>query len=357
VSDASRILAAATGGTRITPDEAITLFQSADLLDLADAADRIRAHRHPGNVVSYIIDRNINYTNVCKEFCTFCAFYRVKGDAEAYVLPDHVIYKKIEETLALGGTGILMQGGVHPDLKIDYYERLLSGIKERYPIHCHCFSPSEILNIARVSRLSLKETFTRLKAAGLDSMPGGGGEILDDEIRSEISPLKCTSEEWLSVHREAHALGLRTTGTMMMGVGENIRHRIHHLDKLRRLQDETGGMTAFIPWTFQPENTELAKRNLPEVTAAEYLRMLALSRIYLDNIDNIQVSWLTVGLKIGQVGLKFGVNDMGSIMIEENVISAAGARNRANDGELRRVISDAGFIPRQRTTLYERYVA
>ena len=343
-------------GTRVSPEEAIVLFEHADLLDLAEAADKIRIRRHPDNVISYIIDRNINYTNVCKEFCTFCAFYRVKGDAEAYVLPDHVIHKKIEETLALGGTGILMQGGVHPDLKIDYYEKLLSGIKQRFTIHCHCFSPSEILNIAKVSRLTVAQTFERLKSAGLDSMPGGGGEILDDEVRSDISPLKCTSEEWLRVHLEAHKLGLRTTGTMMTGVGETIRHRVNHLEKLRALQDETGGFTAFIPWTFQPEHTELAKRNLPEVTATEYLRMLALSRIYLDNIDNIQVSWLTVGLKVGQVGLRFGVNDMGSIMIEENVISAAGARNRANDGELRRIISDAGFVPRQRTSLYEHYV-
>ena len=354
--DLHTVLQSAAAGSRVSPEEAVLLFEQADLLDMADVADRIRQRRHPDNIISYIIDRNIHYTNVCKEFCTFCAFYRVKGDAEAYVLPDPVIYQKIEETLALGGTGILMQGGVHPDLKIDYYERLLSGIKERYSIHCHCFSPSEILNIAKVSKLRVSETFRRLKAAGLDSMPGGGGEILDDEVRNDISPLKCNSEDWLMVHREAHTLGLRTTATMMIGVGEAIRHRINHLEKLRKLQDETGGFTAFIPWTFQPENTELAKRNPPEVTAAEYLRMLALSRIYLDNFDNIQVSWLTVGLKVGQVGLRFGVNDMGSIMIEENVISAAGARNRANDGELRRIISAAGFIPRQRTSLYERYV-
>jgi cyclic dehypoxanthinyl futalosine synthase len=351
------ILESAVDGVRVTSDEAVHLFEEAELLDLASCADRIRQRVHSNNVISYIIDRNINYTNVCKEFCTFCAFYRVKGDAEAYVLPDHVIYKKIEETLALGGTGILMQGGVHPDLKIDYYERLLSGIKERFQIHCHCFSPPEILNIARVSKLTVGEVFVRLKAAGLDSMPGGGGEILDDEIRNEISPLKCKTDEWLMVHREAHRLGLRTTGTMMIGVGETIHHRIRHLQRLRDLQDETGGFTAFIPWTFQPEHTELAARNLPEVTAAEYLRLLALSRIYFDNIPNVQVSWLTVGLKVGQVGLRFGVNDMGSIMIEENVISAAGARNRANGAELRRVIQDAGFIPRQRTTLYERYVA
>jgi cyclic dehypoxanthinyl futalosine synthase len=284
-------------------------------------------------VIGYIIDRNINYTNVCKEFCTFCAFYRVKGDDEAYVLPDHVIYMKIEETLALGGTCILMQGGVHPDLKIDYYEKLLAGIKERFKIHLHCFSPSEILNIARVSKLTVAETFQRLKAAGLDSMPGGGGEILDDEIRTDISPLKCNSSDWLMVHREAHKLGLKTTGTMMIGVGETIRHRINHLERLRVQQDETKGFTAFIPWTFQDEHTELGKRNIPKVTAAEYLRMLALSRIYLDNFDNVQVSWLTVGLKIGQVGLRFGVNDMGSIMIE-NVISRQAPVIR-NDAELR----------------------
>jgi len=354
--DVKTILESAAEGGRVSSEEAGRLFDEAALLDLAACADRIRQRIHPDNVISYIIDRNINYTNVCKEFCTFCAFYRVKGDPEAYVLPDHVIYKKIEETLMLGGTGILMQGGVHPDLKIDYYERLLSGIKERFQIHCHCFSPPEILNIARVSRMSVADVFVRLKAAGLDSMPGGGGEILDDEIRNAISPLKCKTDEWLIVHREAHRLGMRTTGTMMIGVGETIDHRIRHLERLRNLQDETGGFTAFIPWTFQPENTELAQRNLPEVTAAEYLRLLALSRIYLDNFQNVQVSWLTVGLKVGQVGLRFGVNDMGSIMIEENVISAAGARNRANDAELRRVIKDAGFIPRQRTSLYERYV-
>jgi len=350
------ILDEACNGGRISADEAVYLFETAELLDLAETADTIRQRLHPDNVISYIIDRNINYTNVCKEFCSFCAFYRVKGDAEAYVLPDHVIYKKIEETLALGGTGILMQGGVHPDLKIDYYEHLLSGIKERFKIHCHCFSPPEILNIAKVSKLAVAEVFVRLKQSGLDSMPGGGGEILDDEIRNDISPLKCKTEEWLMVHREAHKLGLRTTGTMMIGVGETLHHRIRHLQRIRDLQDETGGFTAFIPWTFQAENTDLGKRNLPEVTAAEYLRLLALCRIFFDNIPNVQVSWLTMGLKVGQVGLRFGVNDMGSIMIEENVISSAGAKNRANDTELRRIISDAGFIPRQRTTLYERYV-
>src|ERR1044072_4023680 len=210
MNESQRILYAALDGTRVSHEQAILLFEQADLLDLADTADKIRQQRHPDNIISYIIDRNINYTNVCKEFCTFCAFYRVKGDSDAYVLPDHVIFKKIEETLALGGTGILMQGGVHPDLKIDYYEKLLSGIKERFKIHCHCFSPPEILNIARVSKITVADVFSRLKSAGLDSMPGGGGEILDDEIRNDISPLKCKTDEWLMVHREAHRLGLWT---------------------------------------------------------------------------------------------------------------------------------------------------
>src|SRR5438046_6559088 len=249
------ILGSAVEGARTSSEEAVRLLEEADLFDLASCADSIRQRRQPDNVSSYIIDRNINYTNICKEFCTFCGIYRVKGDPEAYVLPDHVIHKKIEETIALGGTGILMQGGVHPDLKIDYYERLLAGIKQKFSIHCHCFSPPEILNIARVSKLSVSEVFSRLKAAGLDSMPGGGGEILDDEIRNAISPLKCKTDEWLMVHRKAHQLGLRTTGTMMIGVGETIHHRIRHLQRLRELQDETRGFTDVIPWTFKPEHT------------------------------------------------------------------------------------------------------
>ncbi len=248
----SDILKTARSGKRINADEASRLFEEADLLDLADTADAIRQRLHPDNVISYIIDRNVNYTNVCNEFCTFCAFYRVRGDSEAYVLPDHVIFKKIEETLELGGTGILMQGGVHPDLKIDYYENLLSSIKQRFKIHCHCFSPPEILNIAKVSKMSVADVFIRLKAAGLDSMPGGGAEILDDEIRHDISPLKCTTEKWLMVHREAHKAGLRTTGTMMIGVGEKLHHRINHLQRIRDLQDETGGFHRLsFPWTFQ----------------------------------------------------------------------------------------------------------
>ena len=354
----TEILDAAVSGQRVTDSEAARLFEEAELLEIGAAADRIRQRRHHDGVISYIIDRNINYTNVCNEYCSFCAFYRPPGHAEGYVLSNETIYGKIRETIGRGGTGILMQGGVHPDLKIDYYEELLSGMRERFPdIQRHCFSPSEILNIAKVSELSVAETFRRLKSAGLDSMPGGGAEILDDEIRQAISPLKCSAEDWLMVNRVAHEEGLRSSATMMVGAGETLEHRIRHLRRLRDLQDETGGFTAFIPWTFQKENTPLGKRDLPEVTASEYLRLLALSRIYLDNFDNIQVSWLTVGLKLGSIALRFGVNDMGSIMIEENVISAAGANHRANDDVLRRVISDAGFTPRQRTTLYERYVS
>ena len=353
----AEILEGALEGVRVSDLEAARLFEEADLLDLASIADRIRERRHPDGVISYIIDRNINYTNVCNELCSFCAFYRVKGDPEAYVLPNALIYQKIQETVERGGTGILMQGGVNPDLGIEYYEELLSGMRERFPdVRRHCFSPPEILNIARVANLDVAETFRRLKAAGLDSMPGGGGEILDDEIRADISPLKCTTEQWLMVHRMAHAEGLRTTATMMIGVGERLEHRIRHLRRIRDLQDETGGFTAFIPWTFQKENTPLGERDLPEVTAAEYLRLLSLCRIFLDNVDNLQVSWLTMGLKLGAVALRFGVNDMGSIMIEENVISAAGADNWATDDTLRHVITDAGFTARQRTTLYEEYV-
>ena len=278
------------------------------------------------------------------------------GHAEGYILPKEAIFQKIQETIDLGGTGILMQGGLHPDLKIEWYEDLFRSIKQRFRIHLHCLSAPEVTNIAEISGLSLRDTIARLRDAGLDSIPGGGAEILDDAVRYRIARLKCKTDEWTAVHRTAHQLGMRTTATMMFGCGETLEQRMNHLELVRNLQEETGGFTAFIPWTFQPENTELAHRSLPEVTAAEYLRLLALSRIYFDNIPNVQVSWLTVGLKVGQVCLRFGVKDMGSIMIEENVISAAGARNRANDGELRRVIQDAGFTPRQRTTLYERFV-
>jgi cyclic dehypoxanthinyl futalosine synthase len=244
---------------------------------------------------------------------------------------------------------------LNPDLKLEYYENLLSSLKQKYPrVHLHCFSAPEIICIAEISNLSVRDTIARLRDAGLESIPGGGAEILDDEVRARISRLKCTSNEWELVHREAHSLGLRTTATMMFGCGEDIRHRVNHFERVRRLQEETGGFTAFIPWIFAPDHTSLGKR-VQETTAVDYLKTLAISRLYLDNIDHIQSSWLTPGIKICQVGLQFGADDVGSILIEENVVYAAGVRNRTNETELRRIISDAGYIPAQRDTLYRTY--
>ncbi|MBS1876303.1 MAG: dehypoxanthine futalosine cyclase [Acidobacteria bacterium] len=339
----------------MTRQEAIDYYRSDDLIGIGMAADAVRRKLHPDNVVSYIIDRNINYTNFCTEYCSFCAFYRPMGHAEGYVLPKETIFEKIQETIDLGGTGILMQGGLHKDLKIDWYEDLLRSIKQRFDIWCHCFSAPEITNIAEVSGISLRDTIARLRDAGLDSIPGGGAEILDDGVRHRISRLKCSVNEWVDVHRTAHQLGMKTTATMMFGVGESIEQRLNHFDLVRQLQEETGGFTAFIPWFFQRENTSLGRFVKQEATAVEYLKMLALSRVYLDNILNIQSSWVTPGLKTCQIGLKFGGNDVGSIMIEENVVSAAGTHHRATEEQLRRLIRDAGFVPKQRDTLYRTY--
>jgi cyclic dehypoxanthinyl futalosine synthase len=339
----------------ITQQQALDLFNSDDLVGIGMAANEMRRKKNDPRVATYQIDRNINYTNFCTEYCSFCAFYRPLGHKEGYVLSFEEIFKKIEEMIELGGTGVLMQGGLHPDLKIDYYEQLLRSIKERYPqVHLHCFSAPEIICIAEVSCLSIRDTIVRLAEAGLQSIPGGGAEILDDEIRHRISRLKCTADEWENVHRTAHSLGMRTTATMMFGCGEEYRHRVNHFERLRRIQEDTGGFTAFIPWMFAPDNTSLGKR-IPEATAVEYLKTLAISRLYFDNIDHIQSSWLTPGIKVCQVGLEFGADDVGSILIEENVVYAAGVRNRTNESELRRIISDAGYIPAQRDTLYRAY--
>jgi cyclic dehypoxanthinyl futalosine synthase len=335
--------------------ETIDLFQSADLTGIGMAADAVRRRLHPEGVATYIVDRNVNYTNFCTEYCSFCAFYRPMGDKEGYILDHETIFSKVRETIDLGGTGILMQGGLHPDLKIEWYEDLLRAIKRRFEIHLHCFSAPEITNIAEVSGLTLRDTIARLRDAGLDSIPGGGAEILDDAVRHRISRLKCSSAEWVAVHRTAHALGMRTTATMMFGCGETIEQRVNHLETVRRIQEETGGFTAFIPWMFQRENTSLGRFVKEEATAVEYLKTLAISRIYLDNIDNIQSSWVTPGLKTCQLGLRFGGNDVGSIMIEENVVSAAGAHHRATEEELRRLIRDAGFVPKKRDTLYRTF--
>jgi cyclic dehypoxanthinyl futalosine synthase len=339
----------------LTRQEALDLFRSDDLIGLGMAADAQRRKLHPDGIVTYIIDRNINYTNFCTEYCSFCAFYRPLGHKEGYILPKEVIFEKIQETLDLGGTGILMQGGLHPDLKIEWFEDLFRSIKQRFTIHLHCLSAPEVTMIAEVSNLSLRDTIARLRDAGLDSIPGGGAEILDDEVRHRISRLKCNSSEWVDVHRTAHSLGMRTTATMMFGCGETLEQRLNHLDIVREIQEDTGGFTAFIPWSFQRENTSLGRFVKEEATAVEYLKTLAISRLHLDNILNVQSSWVTQGLKTCQLGLRFGGNDVGSIMIEENVVSQAGARHHASEEDLRRMIRDAGFSPKQRDTLYRTY--
>ncbi len=343
----------------LTKAQALEMFRSDDLVGIGMEADAVRRRLHPDGVVTYIIDRNINYTNFCTEYCTFCAFYRpLKGklSSEGYILDFETIYDKIRETVELRGTGVLMQGGLHPDLKIDWYGQMLSGIKQRFPqVHLHCFSASEIINIAEVSGLTVRETILRLRDAGLDSIPGGGAEILDDEVRYRVARLKCMTDDWLNVHRTAHQLGMRTTATMMFGVGEELEHRVNHLQRIYDLQEETGGFTAFIPWTFQPKHTALGGRGWDEATAADYLKTLAISRVFLSNMENVQSSWVTQGLKICQLGLRFGGNDVGSVMIEENVVKAAGTTNCTTEEELRRVIRDAGFRPVQRDTLYRTF--
>ena len=340
----------------MTEQEAVDLFHSDDLIGIGMAADAQRRKLHPEGVVTYIIDRNINYTNFCTEYCSFCAFYRPMGHKEGYVHGLDTILQKIQETVDLGGTGVLMQGGLHPDLKIEWYEDMLRAIKREFPnVWMHCFSSPEIQNIAKVSGLDLTTTISRLRDAGLDSIPGGGAEILHDDVRQRISRLKCDTQEWVDVHLAAHKLGMRTTATMMFGCGETIEQRVHHFEIVRRIQEETGGFTAFIPWSFQRENTSLGRTVKEEATGVEYLKTLAISRLYLENILNVQSSWVTQCLKTCQVGLRFGGNDVGSIMIEENVVSAAGARNHASEEELRRLIRDAGFVPKQRDTLYRTY--
>jgi cyclic dehypoxanthinyl futalosine synthase len=352
MSDIRPILERSIAGERLSSDDCTALLKSHDVAAIGAAADLIRQRRHPDNVVTYIIDRNINYTNVCNVVCTFCAFYRRPGAPDTYVRTVKEIYAKIDETISLGGTGVLMQGGLHPDFGIEWYEDLLSTLHAKYPdFQLHCFSPPEIHNIHLISGLDYETIMRRLKDAGLYSLPGGGGEILDDEVRKRVST-KCTTDEWLAVMRAVHRVGLRSTATMMFGIGDNVTHRVRHLQRVRDLQDETGGFTAFIPWTFQRENTALGRKIKEELTGVDYLKMLSVSRLFLDNIENIQSSWLTQGLKLGQVALRFGANDMGSIMIEENVVSAAGAHNRADEQMLRYLIREAGFVPQQRDILY-----
>jgi cyclic dehypoxanthinyl futalosine synthase len=351
-SNIQPILDKALAGERLTSEDATALLESNDFVRIGLAAHEIRMRKNPTDIVTYIIDRNINYTNVCNVVCTFCAFYRRPGKPDTYVHSIEEICKRIDETIALGGTGVLMQGGLHPDFNIEWYEELLSTLHAKYPaFQLHCFSPPEIHNISLISKLDYETILRRLKAAGLYSMPGGGGEILDDEVRQRVST-KCTTQEWLDVMRAVHKVGLRSTATMMFGIGDKVVHRVRHLQRVRDVQDETGGFTAFIPWTFQRENTALGRKITEEPTGIDYLKMLAVSRLFLDNVQHIQASWLTQGLRLGQTALRFGADDMGSIMIEENVVSAAGASTQANEKELRYQISEAGFRPQQRDILY-----
>ncbi len=351
-STVAAILHRATSGERLSLDEGIELYRKAPLLDLGRAADSVCRRLHPEPYRTYNIDRNINYTNVCAAVCDFCAFYRKVDDVDAYVLDREVLLGKIRETVELGGDQILMQGGLHPHLKLEWYEDLLRDLKSHFPqVNIHGFSAPEIYHFTKVSHRPLREVLLRLKEAGLGSLPGGGAEILVDRVRKEMTRGKVLTENWLNVHRTWHELGGRSTATMMFGHIETIEERVEHFERVRELQDETGGFTAFISWTFQPDHTDMA--DVPPAGASEYLKNQAISRLYLDNIPNIQSSWVTQGPKIGQIGLYFGANDMGSLMIEENVVSSAGTVYHLSLEEIKGAIREAGYIPRQRNVFYE----
>ena len=339
-------------GDRIDRDEALDLYLHAPTALLGELADRVRARKHPARIVSYIIDRNVNYTNVCVARCNFCAFYRPVGSTEGYVLGFEEIFRKIDETIEIGGGQLLLQGGHNPDLPLEWYEDLFRAVKARYPdFRLHALSPPEVIHLTRMSRLTVAQVIERLVGAGLDSIPGGGAEILVDRVRKLLNCYnKATADEWLDVMRHAHRAGLRTTATMMYGHVESVEERLEHMFRLRDLQDEMGGFTAFITWSYQPEHTELGGF---EATGVEYLRTLAIARIVLDNFDNLQASWVTQGGKVGQLSLAFGANDMGSVMIEENVVRAAGASYCMDEIEIVRNIESAGFTPKRRNMHYE----
>jgi cyclic dehypoxanthinyl futalosine synthase len=341
-----------TAGGRLTPGEALDLYLHAPTSLLGKLANDARQRRHADGVVTYIIDRNVNYTNVCVARCKFCAFYRPVGSAEGYTLGFDEIFRKIEETIALGGGQLLLQGGHNPDVPLEWYEDLFRQVKTRFPeFRLHALSPPEVIHISRLAQISTSEVIERLIAAGLDSVPGGGAEILVDRVRKLLNCYsKATADEWLGVMREAHRAGLRTTATMMYGTVETVEERLEHLFRLRTLQDETGGFTAFITWSYQPEHTELGGT---EATGVDYLRTLALSRLVLDNFDNLQASWVTQGGKVGQLSLAYGANDMGSVMIEENVVRAAGAEYCMDEFEVVRNIESAGFVPKRRNMHYD----
>lgn len=350
--DVPAILERASCGERIDEAEALALLRSNDLIALGRAAAARRAATTDDGDVTFVIDRNVNYTNFCITDCDFCAFYRLPRDPEGYVLSKKVIFRKIEETLDLGGTALLLQGGHHPGLQIEWYEDLFADIKARYPIHLHALSPSEVLHIAHFSRISLEETITRLRAAGHDTLPGGGAEILVDRVRDVIAPKKTKSAEWLDVMRVAHGQGILSSATMMYGTVETLEERVEHLRVLRELQDETGGFVAFACWSYQPGGGSRLGDDHQRSTAADYLKMLAVSRLYLDNFDHFQSSWVTQGLRVGQLALAFGCDDMGSIMIEENVVRAAGTAFRLDTERMVAAIEATGRRAVQRDTAY-----
>jgi len=348
----SQVLDDVAAGKRLAFDEAVRLLESRDLAAIGRAAHAVTQRLHPEPYRTYNIDRNINYTNVCTAVCDFCAFYRGPKHPEGYVLDREVLLKKIEETVAIGGDQILMQGGLHPTLPLEWYEDLLRDIKSRFPeVNVHGFSPPEIHHLTKVAKRPLPEILERLAAAGLGSLPGGGGEILVDRVRRAMTRGKVMTDDWLEVHRQWHHLGGRSTATMMFGHIETLAERVEHLERLRALQDETGGFTAFICWSFQPDNTEMDE--IPPAGSFEYLKTQAVARLYLDNFPNIQSSWVTQGREIGQLALLFGANDMGSLMLEENVVSAAGTVHHLTLEEMRSAISELGWIPRRRNVFYE----
>ena len=345
------ILQRAADGGRISPAEALSLYTDAPLHPLGEAADAVRRRRYPDNIVTYIIDRNINYTNVCVTACKFCAFYRAPRHAEGWSHDTDEILRRCAEAVALGATQVMLQGGHHPEYGVEYYENLFSAVKRDFPtLVVHSIGPSEIMHMAKVSGVSIDEALTRIKAAGLDSIAGAGAEMLPARPRTAIAPLKESGARWLEVMEIAHRLGVESTATMMMGTGETNAERIEHLRMIRDLQDRTGGFRAFIPWTYQPENNHLRGRT--QATSMEYLRLIAVARLFFDNVAHLQASWLTTGKDVGQLALHMGVDDLGSIMLEENVISSAGAKHRSNLVELVHMIRSADRIPAQRDTLY-----
>jgi len=341
---------------RLAPEEGVALLEHGDLHELAALAHRRRMHLHPAPVVTYIVERNINYTNACVTYCRFCAFYRRPGHAEVYTLTHEQLGRKIEEILEAGGIQILLQGGHHPDLPLTWYEDMLRFIRSAYPtIHVHGFSAPEIEHIAKLEEMPVRDVIARLRDAGLGTIPGAGGEMLVDRVRDIIAPLKTTTEGWLEVHRQAHALGMRSTATMMFGHAETLADRVEHFERVRQLQDETGGFTAFILWTFQPDNTAMWR--YPKLESHQYLRTAAVARLYLDNVANLQASWVTQGPRVAEISLRAGVNDMGSTMFEENVVSAAGTTYAMNAEQIERSIRLCGFEPRRRNVYYEEVAA